>query len=200
MRNDTKILRPRGRPRKFDADTVLANAAGRFRAQGYAGTSLDDLAEATGVNRPSLYAAFGDKRAMYLATIERAHAAIDASFAGLAARKPDAETALKAIFRTAIDGFLAGESGPGGCIVVNVATLEAALDPEVREAVARFIAMQDGWIERLLTEAGHPDPSGGGKLASSIVQSLSVRARSGTPRADLIALAKAATAAILAQG
>src|SRR5882757_11478340 len=60
----------RGRPRAYDPKTALARAAATFWKAGYAGTSLDDLSEATGMNRPSLYAAFGDKRDLYLKTLE----------------------------------------------------------------------------------------------------------------------------------
>src|SRR5579862_6643494 len=57
--------RRRGRPRAYDPDAALARAMETFWKSGYAGTTLDDLSAATGMNRPSLYAAFGDKRALY---------------------------------------------------------------------------------------------------------------------------------------
>src|SRR5215510_9913914 len=60
----------RGRPRAYDPKVAIARAAEVFWKAGYAGTSLDDLVEATGMNRPSLYAAFGDKRDLYLKTLE----------------------------------------------------------------------------------------------------------------------------------
>ena len=60
----------RGRPRAYDPQAAIARAAETFWKAGYAGTSLDDLVEATGMNRPSLYAAFGDKRDLYLKTLE----------------------------------------------------------------------------------------------------------------------------------
>src|SRR5215510_8193364 len=60
----------RGRPRAYDPDQAIARAAAQFWKAGYAGTSLDDLVAATGMNRPSLYAAFGDKRAIYLKTLD----------------------------------------------------------------------------------------------------------------------------------
>src|SRR5262249_55879194 len=63
--------RGRGRPRQYDPERALADAAESFWKTGYAGTSLDELAAATGMNRPSLYAAFGDKRDLYLKTLER---------------------------------------------------------------------------------------------------------------------------------
>ena len=65
--------RPRGRPRGFDTADVLKAASERFRTHGFAGTSLDDLVDATGLARPSLYAAFGDKRAIYLAVLKRTY-------------------------------------------------------------------------------------------------------------------------------
>ena len=55
----------RGRPRAYDPAVALARARDTFWGGGYSATSLDDLTEATGMNRPSLYAAFGDKRALY---------------------------------------------------------------------------------------------------------------------------------------
>src|SRR5882672_6717304 len=55
----------RGRPRGYDPEAALAHAMAAFWDAGYAATSLDDLAAATGMNRPSLYGAFGDKRALY---------------------------------------------------------------------------------------------------------------------------------------
>ena len=60
----------RGRPRAYEPQVALARAAAQFWKAGYAGTSLDDLVAATGMNRPSLYAAFGDKRDLYLKTLE----------------------------------------------------------------------------------------------------------------------------------
>src|SRR5579872_7287735 len=62
--------RPRGRPRAYDPDAALSRVMETFWKSGYAGTSLDDLAAATGMNRPSLYAAFGDKRALYVKALE----------------------------------------------------------------------------------------------------------------------------------
>ena len=81
--------RPRGRPRSFDPDAVLDKARAVFWNLGYAATSLDDLAAATGLNRPSLYAAFGDKHALYLAALERSRAEATAALgAALSSEAP----------------------------------------------------------------------------------------------------------------
>ncbi len=56
----------RGRPRAYQPEVALAKALDLFRKDGFAATSLDDLSAATGMNRPSLYGAFGDKRELYI--------------------------------------------------------------------------------------------------------------------------------------
>jgi len=199
MRTDTKIApRGRGRPRKFDEEAALRAASQRFRTLGYANTSLDELAAATGVNRPSLYAAFGDKKALYLAGLARTHEVVDSTFAALHGANYPREKMLKALFIGAIEGFLTGEHGPSGCIAVNTAAAEAVMDADIRTALAAFVALQDGWIEKLMAQAGSADPRGDAQIASSVIHSLSTRARAGTPRAELIAIAKKATALLLA--
>jgi TetR/AcrR family transcriptional repressor of nem operon len=59
------------RPREFDPDTVLERATQVFWAKGFENASLDDLCDATGLNRSSLYAAFGAKRDLYLSALAR---------------------------------------------------------------------------------------------------------------------------------
>src|SRR5438874_8246687 len=61
----------RGRPRAYEPEIALGRALDLFRTQGFAATSLDDLSEATGMNRPSLYGAFGDKRELYIRSYRR---------------------------------------------------------------------------------------------------------------------------------
>src|SRR5258708_35016046 len=75
----------RGRPRAYEPDVALGKALDLFRKGGFAATSLDDLSAATGMNRPSLYGAFGDKRELYIKSHQR--------------YRGDARTAMRAIFR-----------------------------------------------------------------------------------------------------
>ena len=60
-----------GRPREFDTDAALEKAMRLFWAKSYEGTSVADLTKALGINRPSLYAAFGDKQSLFRAALER---------------------------------------------------------------------------------------------------------------------------------
>ena len=62
--------RRRGRPRAYDPQAALQQATDSFWRSGYSGTSLDKIGAATGMNRPSLYAAFGDKHTLYLKALE----------------------------------------------------------------------------------------------------------------------------------
>ncbi|MCC8960765.1 helix-turn-helix transcriptional regulator [Bradyrhizobium sp. Pear76] len=67
---DAAPRRQRGRPRRYDADAARRAIAAQFRSAGYEATSLDDISAVTGMRRPSLYLAFGDKQAMYLACLK----------------------------------------------------------------------------------------------------------------------------------
>ena len=188
MRDSTKMsdeAKKRGRPRSFDPDAALGAAAERFRAGGYSGTSLDDLAAATRLNRPSLYSAFGDKKALYLSALERTHARAERGFTRLAQADLPLRQMLERFFTAVIEGYLTGEAGPAGCLFINTAATESVGDPDVRAAIARFIAMEDAQIELLLRNAGAATPERQARVVTAMVHSLSVRARAGAPRADL---------------
>ena len=145
----------RGRPRAFDPEVALKQASDAFRAGGYASTSLDDIAKATGLNRPSLYAAFGDKKAMYVAALERLWGNIDQQFAALqAADLPLAESVAR-ILKSSIDAYTAGDP-PQGCLAICTATAEASGDPDIRERLDRVLDLMDGRIEGFYARAGQP--------------------------------------------
>jgi AcrR family transcriptional regulator len=167
-----------------------------FWTDGLAGSSLDQLAAAAGVNRPSLYAAFGDKRAMYLASIAR--------FAGLARAgvahslaKTTLADALLAFYTLAVDLYLSGPSAPRGCLVVCTATVEAPHDDDVKRALQTVLGELDAALAdriQLALQAGETlaagDAASLGRLASCVLHSIAVRARAGASRAALIAIAK----------
>src|SRR5215217_5127451 len=93
---------PRGRPRAFDADKALDRAMTVFWRKGYEGASLPDLTKAMGINRPSLYAAFGNKEALFRKVLDR-YAAGPAAYVREALNAPTAREAAERLLRGAID-------------------------------------------------------------------------------------------------
>jgi len=183
--------KPRGRPRGFDPADALKAASERFRTRGYAGTSLDDLVEATGLARPSLYAAFGDKRALYLAALDRTIERVGRSFDTLLASDLPLRESLTAMFRFVIDGYLTGEEGPSGCIMISTSAASAVDDDAVRERLAAFLAIEDERVEALLAARGDAQARAHAHLVTAVIHSLSVRARAGATREELDAIAQA---------
>jgi AcrR family transcriptional regulator len=163
----------------------------RFRTQGFAATSLDDLADATGVNRPSLYAAFGDKRAMYLAALARTEIWLTGSFEGLLRADLPLRKAVERMLCYSIDVYLSGDTGPSGCIALNTATVEAVTDPEIRDALGRVLALEDRMVEAILAKAGSPAPHAHAGIVTGVLHSLSIRARAGESKESMVAIALA---------
>ena len=152
MRNGTKKRRTTrrsgaGRPRAYDPKTALARAADTFWKAGYAGTSLDDLAAATGMNRPSLYAAFGDKRELYLKTLEHYRNEYRELARKTLADDPTLRVFLKRFYDTALGIYLAGDGGPRGCYSIGTAATVATVDPDVRAFLADSVRSTDAFLK-----------------------------------------------------
>jgi len=183
---------PRGRPRLYDPDVALARAIDVFWDQGYSGTSLDDLGEAMDMNRPSLYAAFGDKHALFVKAVRRYKEIARERFLGTLAPDRPLFPSLREYYAGALGRYFSGDKGPRGCFMMSVASMEAAQDPEVRALVAEGMRAMDAGFEarfRLAREQGEiargADPATLARLASGLVHTLSVRARAGEKRAAL---------------
>src|SRR5437588_654294 len=98
-------------------------------------TSLDDLSAATGMNRPSLYGAFGDKRELYIKAYQRYRADARAAMTDIFRDEQPIRQRLERIFAVALDIYLSGDAGPRGCFTVMTAASEAVSDPEIRAMV-----------------------------------------------------------------
>jgi AcrR family transcriptional regulator len=106
-----------GRPRAFDADEALERAMRVFWAQGYEGASLTDLTEAMGITRTSLYAAFGNKEALFRKALER-YADGPGAYAASALQEPTAREVAEALLRGAVRTTTRPEC-PAGCLSVQ---------------------------------------------------------------------------------
>jgi AcrR family transcriptional regulator len=196
----------RGRPRAYDPDRALTSAAETFWQSGYAGTSLDDLAAATGMNRPSLYAAFGDKRGLYLKTLQRYSDLYRAKARALLADDPPLRLFLQRFYEAALDLYFDGPDGGRGCYSIGTATTEAAVAPEVRAYLAESIREMDAFLARLIHRARNrreiarnADADTLAAMATATVHTLAVRSRAGHPRAELSRLAAAIIEVICAR-
>jgi TetR/AcrR family transcriptional regulator, copper-responsive repressor len=197
-RPNTGEKRRRGRPRAYDPDRALANATDIFWKKGYAATSLDDLAEATGMNRPSIYAAFGDKADLYLKTLQRYRHQYRNLVREQLVDDPPLRVALERFYDLALDIYLGESNRAPGCYVVSTAATQAALDPTICEFLAETIRNTDTFLSNLIAKArdrGEIDESVDtaalAQLATATLHTLAVRSRAGASRRQLSTIARA---------
>ena len=125
------------RPRSFDPDEALDLARDVFWRKGFQSTSLDDITSATGLAKPSLYAAFGDKNALFLKVLDRYHQRIVANAERVLKEGPSAREAIGR-WLTGFIPFCSGVRGTRGCLSINTAADGASDQKEVRKRVERF--------------------------------------------------------------
>jgi AcrR family transcriptional regulator len=189
----------RGRPREYDPEAAIQRATETFWSAGYSGTSLDRVVAATGMNPPRLYAAFGNKRAIYLEALSRYWDITQtATRAALAADRPLRE-ALMLAYEAALSFYFSGKGRARGCFVIGTAVAEAVEDGDIRKSVAAGIRTMDADFEarfRTARENGElrhdADPAALAVLASATMHTIAIRARAGTSRTELMQIARKA--------
>lgn len=192
----------RGRPRNFDADTALERALHVFWRHGFQDASLSELTAAMGLNKPSLYAAFGDKEALYLQVLKRYAEQKIAQHAAILDAEPDGRDAFER-FLKALAGMYTDPDLPGGCFIINGAadfggsSTPASVESALRAALqANESRLKERLVRAQIDGQLAPDASVE-ELATafmSLLAGLGVLAKSGTKRAKLYAVIKAAMA------
>lgn len=196
---------PRGRPRSYEPRVALRQAADAFWKAGYSGTSLDEITAATGMHRPSLRAAFGDKRAIYREALvdywECTFAPIREALRG----ELPLRDALMRVYDEALSIYFPGGDRARGCFVVGTAVTEAVDDPDIRRIVVDGFRRLDSAFEmrlRAAQDAGElgkdADPRALAWLASATMHSMAMRARIGASRRELRTFAERAVEVICA--
>ncbi len=189
---EQKVKNSRGRPRQYDPEAALDSAMQLFWATGFAETSLDDLGVAMGMNRPSIYAAFGDKADLFAKALQRYE---DAGHAGLQQAldvdRPIADT-LRLTFIAMAEQFGLGAPSPRGCLLFTVGATEAAKLPGLESFLANAMLILEqtfkARFERAFSDGdlrSAKEPADLARLASSLVHSLATRVRAGESRQSI---------------
>jgi TetR/AcrR family transcriptional repressor of nem operon len=156
-RSTQEIARPRGRPREFEMDEALDQAIRVFCEQGYNATSIGDLIEAMGLASGSIYKAFRDKRAVFLAALDRHIVLRKEQIAAVARTAKPARERLRDVLAHFVD-VSKGIEGRRGCLVVGSAVELAILDREVAARVSGSIAKNEAFLTELIRQ-GQADGS-----------------------------------------
>lgn len=194
--------RQRGRPRGFSPEAVLERVRDVFMQKGFAAASLDELSEAAGLNRPSLYAAFGDKEQLYIATLRHYGGKGAVALESMLGGKGSIVERLNRVYATAIGLYTSPPHAPG-CMIIGTATVEAPTRPAIAAAAVELLAANERCFERAFERAvadrdlaTDPSPATRARMAGAVLDTLAIRARLGTSPNDLRNLAVSMVSAI----
>ena len=181
---------PKGRPREFCTDKALAAALRVFWSKGYEGASMADLTEAMGITKPSLYAAFGNKEALFAKALDL-YEAEKLAYTRTALDQPTARQVAEAILRGALAN-MTGKNEPHGCLgVISSMACGAEAEPIKAAVVERRASSQRAVVDRFLRAKeegdlpGHVDAQALTGYLFAILQGLAVQAGSGASVAAL---------------
>ena len=187
-RKETK--RALGRPRSFETGAALDAAMKVFWCKGYEGASLSDLTRAMGINRPSLYAAFGDKESLFRKVLDRYDSG-PAAYVREALNQPTARAVVERLMEGAADLGTAS-SNPPGCLLVQAALAcgdgaKAIRDDLIlrRDAGEKAVRQR---LKRAQAEGDLPQDANSADLARyvvTVIQGIAVQAASGAARNEL---------------
>ncbi|MBS0150720.1 MAG: TetR/AcrR family transcriptional regulator [Nitrospira sp.] len=176
----------RGRPPTYDSDMALTAALDLFWSKGFAETSLDDISAATGMTRPSIYAAFGDKKALYRKALEKFTGNFlgrlePILFAGLSL-----EEDLINFYSAAAQTYTSNSNMAHGCPVLCTAPTAAGLNADVQSDLKHALDKIDEILSRRFTQARKQGqlrqtakPTVLAQMAGALLNSLSTRIRAG---------------------
>ena len=182
----------KGRPREFDVDEALAAALRVFWTKGYEATSMADLTEAMGITKPSLYAAFGNKEALFTKALDL-YEREKLAYVGEALREPTSRGVAERLLRGALE-MQTSDCEPRGCMRV----ISSVTCPEAESIRADLLARRQSSqraicerLERAKAEGDLPpgtDTDGLCSYLGAILQGMSVQASGGASKAQLQAL------------
>ncbi|MFI5961073.1 TetR/AcrR family transcriptional regulator [Streptomyces asoensis] len=180
----------RGRPRGFDADEALDRAVEIFWRQGYEGASLTDLTEAMGINRTSMYAAFGNKEELFHRAVAR-YAEADMAYAREALTEPTAYEVVESFLRANADALTRADR-PSGCLSVQGGLAEGGESGRIAGFLADSRLAGEHALARRLARAveegdlpAGTDPDALARYVMVVSEGNAVHAAAGATRAAL---------------
>lgn len=186
-----------GRPRAFDIDHALDCALRIFWRKGYEGASLLDLTRAMGINRPSLYAAFGNKESLFRRAVDR-YVERTASHVYEALEQPTARAVVEQLLLATVD-LITDPQNPRGCFIVQGAlACGDTADPIRQEMVNRRVQLETALrkrFEQAVAEGDLPrnaDCADLGRYVAAVSHGMAVQAAGGASRNELIRVAEIA--------
>jgi AcrR family transcriptional regulator len=192
MKSKTRkeLSRPTGRPLSFDPDKALDRALDVFWRKGYEGASLSDLTKAMRINRPSLYAAFGDKEKLFRKVLDR-YAEGPASHSRAALQETTSRAVVERLLYGTAD-MLTSADNPRGCLWVQGAlACGNGADSVRKELISRRLGGEVALrrrLKRAIIDGDLPPDANPASLAryiAIIIQGMSVQAASGASRSQL---------------
>jgi AcrR family transcriptional regulator len=185
-----RFAMPIGRPRAFDIDRALDRALRVFWRKGYEGASLPDLTQAMGINRPSLYAAFGNKEALFRKAIDRY---VDGP--GCHVRQALEESTARAVVERLLGGTIdvvTDRRNPRGCFMVQSALACGDTADSVRRELAKRRAAGEAALRQRFVRAivegdlpSHINPADLARYFVTVMHGMAVQAAGGASRANL---------------
>jgi len=191
----------KGRPREFDLTEALDHALLVFWRKGYRATSLDDLTEVMQINRPSLYAAFGDKEKLFLQTVDHYREKFVVPRVRKLLACEELREGLLEFFRSMTTVIIDGDTPPG-CVIACLLSDDCCDSDEIRTKLADAIAGADGAFTRLFELHRKElkksiEPPEAARLMTSVVHGIATRARSGATKRTLLQIGESFVAMIL---
>ncbi|HEX2740624.1 MAG TPA: TetR/AcrR family transcriptional regulator [Rubrobacter sp.] len=179
------------RTKEFEPEAALHSAMELFWSKGYEATSMRQLLDGMGIGRGSFYDTFGDKRTLFLATLDRFEQTRTAWVLEALEEGESPMEAIRYVFERTVDG-LVGFEPRRGCLLANTAVELAPHDPEVAERISRYIRRTEDAFERALQRARsageiseQQDPRSLARFLVNSLHGLRVTARAGADRQTL---------------
>ena len=184
----TDLKRKRGRPASIDTDAAMQSLVELFRAKGYAAVSLDDLSEATGLSRPSLYRSFGNKLSMYVGAMDAFGGQVGETAIPALEADGELKTALSSFFNAMLDIYYRNSDIAPGCLVFGTAPSSAGeeqIQARLKYGIEQVDARMRARIEKAAPGCDAALIKTAVQIASNTLIAFSARAKSGATKSEL---------------